>query len=447
MNIAILGAGESGVGAAILAKMEGAQVFVSDYGKIKADYKAELEQYEIEYEEGKHTFERIAAADVIVKSPGIPRKVPIIRKLESLQKEVIDEIELTFRVLKARGDKLPKIIAITGSNGKTTTTSLTYHILKTAGRNVGVGGNIGFSWAKQVALQKRDIYVLEISSFQLDYCKTFHPYISVVINITPDHLDQYDYQIEKYAASKLSITKNQTALDNFIHHYNDPITVETIQSIEQREIIAPHKIPIKVKYDTNGNLRVNHQTFEVDAIAIKGIHNHFNATIAITIAQIFDVSQKDARKALASFVNAPHRMEYITNINGVDYINDSKATNIDAALQALKSMTKPVVWVAGGRDKGNDYSVLAQMVKEKVKAMVCLCDDSSKLIAAFKDIIPIIKETKDAAEAVAMSQALADTGDVVLLAPACSSFDLFVNFAARGDQFREAVLNISKKAA
>jgi UDP-N-acetylmuramoylalanine--D-glutamate ligase len=380
---------------------------------------------------------------LIIKSPGIPDKVPVIKHLKALGKEIIDEIEFGFRYCKNA-----KIIAITGSNGKTTTTGLTHHILETAGFNVGLGGNIGFSFAKQVAAdlqdqvnlnQKTKIYVLEVSSFQLDYCKTFKPEISILINITPDHLDRYEYKMERYIASKFRITINQTAKDTFIHNKND----ESIrQFLAQQQFFLkaePHEI--EVNYNSGGDLKVGEKSYNPERISIKGSHNHFNATCAITVAQMLDANDEKIRIALNTFKNHPHRMEVVTEINGVTFINDSKATNIDSALQALKAMKQPIVWIAGGQDKGNDYSILAPVVKEKVKAMVCLCEDSSKLIAAFKDIVPIIQETKDVNEVVKMTYALAEQGDVVLLSPACASFDLFQAYNFRGDLFRQAVLD------
>lgn len=451
MNLIILGGGESGVGAAILGKVAGWKVFVSDYGQIKPKYKEELEQHGIEYEEGKHTMERIENADLVIKSPGIPDKVPVIKRLKALGKEIIDEIEFGFRYCKNA-----KIIAITGSNGKTTTAGLTHHILETGGFNVGLGGNIGFSFAKQVAndLQgledlgslkekKQDkIYVLELSSFQLDYCKTFRPDISILINITPDHLDRYEYKMELYTASKFRITINQTAKGTFIYNKND----ESIRHFlaQQQDFLKAHPHEVEVNYNLDGDLKVGKKSYDTNKISIKGPHNHFNATCAITVAQMLGADDEKVKTALATFKNHPHRMEVVTEINGVTFINDSKATNIDSALQALRAMTQPIVWIAGGQDKGNDYSILENVVKEKVKAMVCLCEDSSKLIAAFKDIVPIIQEAKDVNEVVKMTYALAEKGDVVLLSPACASFDLFQAYNFRGDLFRQAVLNFKE---
>ena len=430
MNLVILGGGESGVGAAILGKQEGWTVFVSDFGKIKEKFKRELEQYEIEYEEGKHSFERIEQANLAIKSPGIPDKVPVIKRLIALDIEIIDEIEFGFRYAKDA-----TIIAITGSNGKTTTAGLIHHILKTAGLNVGIGGNIGFSFAKQIALDRFDYYVLELSSFQLDYCKTFRPDISILINITPDHLDRYDYKMENYIASKISITKNQTETDTFIFNKND----ENIQQAIFNKNVQ--QIPIEVNYNDNSDLKVKRSYFDTDKITLKGPHNHFNASCAITTAKLLGINNRKIRKGLSTFINAPHRLEFITTIKGVDYINDSKATNIDSAFQALKAMTKPVIWIAGGQDKGNNYNILTPLIQEKVKAMICLCKDSSKLLAAFQDIIPTIQETQNVNEVITLADQLATEGDVVLLSPACASFDLFPNYITRGDLFREAIRN------
>jgi UDP-N-acetylmuramoylalanine--D-glutamate ligase len=437
MNLIVLGAGESGVGAAILGKKEGWQVFVSDYGSIKASFKTELQTHGIEFEEGQHSLERIEKADLVIKSPGIPDKVAVIQRLKALNIETIDEIEFGFRYAKNA-----KIIAITGSNGKTTTTGLTHHILKTAGLDARLGGNIGISFAKQVAELddlENVVFVLEISSFQLDYCTTFRPNISILINITPDHLDRYEYKFENYVASKFRIAQSQTADDVFIFNKED----ETIQAILEKSLskINAKRIGITNSYDKKGNLEVSQNSFDTDNISLKGSHNHFNAACSIQVAQLLDIPKAAIETGLATFKNAPHRLEPITNINGIHFINDSKATNIDSAFQALRAMSQPTIWIAGGTDKGNDYSILMDLVKEKVKALICLCEDSSKLFAAFEGIIPIIKETKEVTEAVKMAYELAEEGDTVLLSPACASFDLFDNYIARGEAFRDAVSN------
>ena len=437
MNLIVLGAGESGVGAAILGKKEGWQVFVSDFGNIKDAFKAELQAHQIEFEEGKHSLERIEKADLVIKSPGIPDKVAIIQQLKSLNIEIIDEIEFGFRYAKSA-----TIIAITGSNGKTTVTGLTHHVLKTAGLNARLGGNIGISFAKQVAeLDNLEsvVFILEVSSFQLDYCSTFRPDISILINITPDHLDRYDYKFENYVASKFRITQSQTATDIFIFNEKDE-AINAVLKKPSLEINAK-KIGISNIYNKKGALEVGQNIFDTNKMSLKGPHNHFNAACAIRVSQLLGLPKEAIEEGLATFINAPHRLELITNINGIDFINDSKATNIDSAFQALRAMSQPTIWIAGGTDKGNDYNVLMDLVKEKVTALICLCEDSSKLLAAFEGIIPIIKETKDIKEAVKMAYELANKGNTVLLSPACASFDLFDNYVARGDLFREAVYN------
>ncbi|MGB0982811.1 MAG: UDP-N-acetylmuramoyl-L-alanine--D-glutamate ligase [Saprospiraceae bacterium] len=437
MNLIVLGAGESGVGAAILGKKEGWQVFVSDFGNIKDAFKAELQAHQIEFEEGKHSLERIEKADLVIKSPGIPDKVAIIQQLKSLNIEIIDEIEFGFRYAKSA-----TIIAITGSNGKTTVTGLTHHVLKTAGLNARLGGNIGISFAKQVAeLDNLEsvVFILEVSSFQLDYCSTFRPDISILINITPDHLDRYDYKFENYVASKFRITQSQTATDIFIFNEKDE-AINAVLKKPSLEINAK-KIGISNIYNKKGALEVGQNIFDTNKMSLKGPHNHFNAACAIRVSQLLGLPKEAIEEGLATFINAPHRLELITNINGIDFINDSKATNIDSAFQALRAMSQPTIWIAGGTDKGNDYNVLVDLVKEKVTALICLCEDSSKLLAAFEGIIPIIKETKDIKEAVKMAYELANKGNTVLLSPACASFDLFDNYVARGDLFREAVYN------
>ena len=437
MNLIVLGAGESGVGAAILGKKEGWQVFVSDFGNIKDAFKAELQAHQIEFEEGKHSLERIEKADLVIKSPGIPDKVAIIQQLKSLNIEIIDEIEFGFRYAKSA-----TIIAITGSNGKTTVTGLTHHVLKTAGLNARLGGNIGISFAKQVAeLDNLEsvVFILEVSSFQLDYCSIFRPDISILINITPDHLDRYDYKFENYVASKFRITQSQTATDIFIFNEKDE-AINAVLKKPSLEINAK-KIGISNIYNKKGALEVGQNIFDTNKMSLKGPHNHFNAACAIRVSQLLGLPKEAIEEGLATFINAPHRLELITNINGIDFINDSKATNIDSAFQALRAMSQPTIWIAGGTDKGNDYNVLMDLVKEKVTALICLCEDSSKLLAAFEGIIPIIKETKDIKEAVKMAYELANKGNTVLLSPACASFDLFDNYVARGDLFREAVYN------
>ena len=432
-KLIILGGGESGVGAAILGKQQGWDVFVSDYGKIADKYKAILNENTITFEEEKHSLQIIEQANLVIKSPGIPDKVPVIKRLKALHIDIIDEIEFASRYTNAF------IIGITGGNGKTTTTGLVHHLMKEGGLKVGVAGNIGYSFAKRVAEENNDFYVLEISSFQLDYCETFAPDISILINITPDHLDRYDYKMENYIDSKFRITKNQTRTQSFIYNANDENIINTIASKE----IAIREFLVSVEYDENGFLKVGKDLYDTEKISIKGSHNHFNATCAILVAKSVGVSDENIRKGLATFKNAPHRLEYIRTLNGVEYINDSKATNIDATHSALKGMTKPTIWIVGGQDKGNDYDILKPLVKEKVKAMICLTNDTKKLVEAFKDIVPIIKITEDVNESARLAQALAESGDTVLMSSACASFDLFKNYIDRGNQFKEAVFQLT----
>ena len=434
MKITILGAGESGVGAAILAKAIGAEVFVSDFGKIGESYQRELEKYNIEFEGEKHTEERILNADLVIKSPGIPDKAPIIKKLKSANIEMIDEIEFGFRQLKIKNPKA-KIVAITGSNGKTTTTSLTYHLFKTVGLNVAIGGNIGQSFAKQVALENFDFYVLEISSFQLDYCFQFQPNVAILLNITPDHLDRYDYKMENYVASKFRITQSLTENDFFIFNNENEAIRDWLKTYE----INGDKQAITSENFEDVFLKIGESQFLKTDLTIKGPHNYFNACCAINAAKRCGINDIEILKGLKTFVNEPHRLEFIKTINGVDYVNDSKATNVDAVKYALMAMDKPVIWVVGGTDKGNDYSEIMPLVREKVKAMICLGVDNSKLATVFSDLYVENQTTKSAKEAVEIAASIAKNGDVVLLSPACASFDLFKNYMNRGDLFREAV--------
>lgn len=432
-NLIILGAGVSGVGAAILGKQQGWNVFVSDFGQIADNYKKELEAHEITYEESKHTFDIIEKANLVIKSPGIPDKVKVIKQLKELNIEIIDEIEFASRYTDAF------IIAITGSNGKTTTTGLTHHLLDKGGLKAGLAGNIGYSFAKRVAEEENDYYVLEISSFQLDYCTTFAPDIAILINITPDHLDRYDYKMENYINSKFTITAFQNRLQTFMYNAKDENILKTLATKE----IDAGELMVEVNYDENGHLKIGNDTFDTDKITIKGPHNHFNATCAIIAAKAVGVSDEAIRDGLATFKNAPHRLEYITTIDEVEYINDSKATNVDATYYALKAMTKPIIWIVGGQDKGNDYEVLKPLVQEKVRAIICLTNYTEKLTEAFGDIVPITKITEDVNESATIAKELAEAGDVVLMSSACASFDLFKNYMARGDLFKQAVLELS----
>ena len=436
-NIVVLGGGESGIGAAILAKKQGFDVFVSDLGLIARHYKEKLKEYEIEFEEEKHSVEKILnTADLMIKSPGIPDNVPLVKQLKTKGVEVIDEVEFAGRYTKA------KIIATTGSNGKTTVTKLVYHILKIAGFDVGLAGNIGFSFAKQVAEEDKDYYALELSSFQLDNMTAFNPDIAILVNITPDHLDRYDYKLENYIASKFRIVQNKGAEQVFIYNSDDEnihYGFEHCYNGNQDGLIP---LSMKDLEQESELFRVPGTDFEQakSELALKGRHNLFNMQCAVLACKQIGVANKAIAKALQSFENEPHRLETVITINHVTYINDSKATNVDAVFYALEAMEKPIVWIAGGIDKGNDYTQLFALVKEKVRAIVCLGKDNSKIMAAFKDIHEIIIESRSIHEAIKIASLYAEAGDVVLLSPACSSFDLFENYAARGDQFKAVLL-------
>jgi UDP-N-acetylmuramoylalanine--D-glutamate ligase len=434
MKICILGAGESGVGAAILAKEIGAEVFVSDFGKIGENYKKELEKYEIEYEEQQHTEARILSSDLVVKSPGIPDKAPIIKKLKSLKVEIIDEIEFGFRQLKIK-NPTTKVIAITGSNGKTTTTSLIYHLFEKANLNVAVGGNIGQSFAKQVALKDFDFYVLEISSFQLDYCFEFQPNVAILLNITPDHLDRYDYELSNYVNSKFRIGQSLAANDIFIFNNENELMINWLKTNK----INAEKVGITNENYQSDYLEIGESRFLKADLTIKGPHNYFNASCAIVAAKSCGISEEQILEGLKTFESVPHRLETVAIINDVEYINDSKATNVDAVKFALLAMEKPVIWIVGGTDKGNDYSEILPLVKEKVKAMVCLGADNSKLEKVFSELYKAEQTAITAKAAVDIATSIAVKGDVVLLSPACASFDLFQNYVHRGDLFRAAV--------
>ena len=439
-RLVVLGGGESGVGTAILAKKENFDVFLSDMGQIKDKYKQLLEENGIAYEEGQHTEELILNADEVMKSPGIPKKAALIQKLEEKGVSIISEIEFASRYTDA------KIIAITGSNGKTTTTSLMFHILKQAGLNVGLGGNIGKSFAKSVAEDNFDYYVLEVSSFQLDDIKTsFKPYVAILLNITPDHLDQYNYQFDLYAKSKFRITENQDENDYFIYNLDDPKTMDIIDQIDIRAIRKPFTMmeASNEAYADNELFRVNDSngdfTMLVNDLGLIGKHNVSNSLAAAVAAKIININNEELRKSLSDFKSVEHRLEPVLTIGGIDFINDSKATNVNATYFALESMTKPVVWIVGGKDKGNDYNEVLPFVKKKVKAIVCLGVDNSKLIEFFSPYIETIVETNNMKDCVEQSYKLASKGETVLLSPACASFDLFSGYEDRGDQFKENV--------
>ena len=440
----ILGAAESGVGAAILAKRQGYDVFVSDSGVIKEPYKEELEEHGIRYEEGRHTEEKILAADEVMKSPGIPEKNEMVKKIRAAGIPVISEIELAYRF---KGDS--RIIAITGSNGKSTTTALTFHICKTAGLDVALVGNIGISFAKQVALEPKQVYVAEISSFQLDDIREFRPDIAVLLNITEDHLDRYEYKFENYIRSKFRIAQNQTKEDYFIYCIDDPVTMKYLR---QYTIIS-NPLPFSMNQEVNKGasiqqhemtVRTGDETLvmSVDDFAIKGKHNQYNTMAAGVAAMTMGIRKDKIREAVTTFQSLEHRMEFVANIRGVEFINDSKATNVNSTWYALESMTKPTILILGGVDKGNDYTLLEEGVAEKVKAIVCLGVDNTKIHEALQSKTPVMVDAGSAQEAVALAFRLATKGDAVLLSPACASFDLFRNYEDRGQQFKDAVKSL-----
>ncbi|MDB5088670.1 MAG: UDP-N-acetylmuramoylalanine--D-glutamate ligase [Mucilaginibacter sp.] len=438
--IAILGAGESGVGAAYLAQQQGYDVFVSDFGTITDAYKQQLQDWKIRFEENQHTEAEILKAVEVIKSPGIPDKAPIIKKIKKKEIPVISEIEFAGRYTNA------KIIGITGSNGKTTTSSLTYHILKNAGLNVGLAGNIGKSFAYQVATEKFDFYVLELSSFMLDDMFSFKVDIAVLLNITPDHLDRYDYKLENYAASKFRISQNQTASDYFIYCADDP---ETIKGMAERSFAAqqlPFSIEKKIEYGAyleQDNIVINihqqHFQMSIHELALQGKHNIYNSMASGIVAKVLELRNPSMRESMGNFKSIEHRLESVGKISGISFINDSKATNVNSTWYALESMTSDVVLILGGVDKGNDYSMLKDLVKQKVKAIVCLGKDNRRIHEAFEDVVEIIVNTYSAQEAATVSYHLATKGDTVLLSPACASFDLFKNYEDRGRQFKQAV--------
>jgi UDP-N-acetylmuramoylalanine--D-glutamate ligase len=438
--LVILGGGESGVGAALLAQAKGMDVFLSDRGTLQDEYRETLRQAAIPFEEGQHTEERILQATEVVKSPGIPTKVPIVQKLLAKQIPVISEIELAARYTKA------KLIGITGSNGKTTTTLLIYHLLKNAGLRVGLAGNIGDSFAQQVIEDTYDYFVLELSSFQLDDMYKVRLDVAVLLNITPDHLDRYDHTFQKYVDSKFRILQNMTADDSFIYFAESPPIQEDLakRSLDiQRFPVSLATTPEPGAYLANGELiaRSHGQTFQASLadLPLQGKHNAINMLAAILAGQTVGLTAEQIRQALLTFQNAAHRLEPVGTINGVRFINDSKATNVDSVYYALESMTTPVVWIAGGLDKGNEYNQIESLVKEKVKALICLGKDNSKLFSYFNEKVPHLVETQDVDEAVKLGLEFGLQGDTVLLSPACASFDLFRNYEDRGNQFKEAV--------
>ena len=443
-RIVILGAGESGIGAALLANKKGYDVFVSDGGMIAEKYRAELSEANIAFEESGHTEAKILNASEVIKSPGIPEKAPIMKKIRAQKIPVISEIEFAFRFI---GNS--KVIAITGSNGKTTTTSLIYHICKHAGKDCALVGNIGYSFAKQVAEDPKQLYVAEISSFQLDDIITFRPDVAVLTNITEDHLDRYDYKIENYAHSKFRIAENQVENDVFIYSLDDEMTMKYLTHYPIKSSQAPitmNKELPQGAYLTNAQMHLKWKGEEmrmsVEDFTIKGKHNQYNSMAASMAATAVDIRKEKIREALQTFESLEHRMEHVATIKGVEFINDSKATNINSTWYALESMTKPVILILGGVDKGNDYNLLTDLVKEKVKAIVCMGTDNRKIHEAFGDIVSLMLNTSNADEAVQAAFHFANKGDVVLLSPACASFDLFKNYEDRGKQFKQAVKNL-----
>ncbi len=443
-KIVILGAGESGVGSALLAKHHSYDVFVSDATAIKANYRKELEEKQIRFEEGIHTEAEILAADEIIKSPGIPEEAEIIKKIRQNKISIISEIEFAFRYI---GDS--KVIAITGSNGKTTTTALTFHICKHAGRDCAMVGNIGYSFARQVVEDPKQLYVVEVSSFQLDDIKTFKPHVAVLTNITEDHLDRYDYDVKNYIKSKFRISENQISSDVFIYNLDDETTMKNINSYHIKSTKAPITMSKELPqgaYLINAKMHLKWKSEEmqmsVEDFAIKGKHNQYNSMAASMAATAIDIRKEKIREALQTFESLEHRMEPVSTIKGVEFINDSKATNVNSTWYALESMTKPVILILGGVDKGNDYSILKEMMKEKVKAIVCMGTENRKIHEAFGDVVSLMVNTESAQEAVQAAFHFANKGDVVLLSPACASFDLFKNYEDRGMQFKQAVKNL-----
>lgn len=442
-RLVVLGGGESGIGTAILGKKKGYDVFVSDFGKIKQNYREVLLINDIKWEDEQHTESLILNADVVMKSPGIPDKSPIIKKLHEKNIPVISEIEFAAPFTDAI------TIGITGSNGKTTTTMLTYHLLKSGGLNVGLAGNIGKSFAWQVAENQFDAYVLELSSFQLDGIVNYKPHIAVITNISPDHLDRYNYNYDNYIDSKFRITMNQDENDYLIYDADDEATAKWFSNNKVKAQKIPFSITQELERgatikDTTVTMNINNDEFTMDSnhFALEGKHNVKNAMAAASVAHLMKIRKSTIRNSMSNFQGVEHRLEKVLKIQNVQYINDSKATNVNAAFFALDSMNSPTVWIVGGVDKGNDYAELMPLVREKVKAIVCLGVDNAKIIDAFKDVIDVIVEVDSMVAAVRASQKMAEKGDTVLLSPACASFDLFENYEDRGRQFKQAVQNL-----
>lgn len=442
-RIVIIGAGESGTGAALLAKAKGYDVFLSENHNIRESFKAEMQDAKIDFEEGVHSMEKILNADLVIKSPGVPDKEDVIQQIKKKGIEIIDEIEFGFRFLKG------KVIAISGTNGKTTTTLLTYHLLKDAGLDVALAGNVGESLARKLVTRDYDWYVIEVSSYQLDGTTTFKPDIAVLLNITPDHLDRYDYKFELYIDSKFRLLANMDPADQFIYYKEDAVLEKEMANRK----VSPSLNTVSLKGDNVSqayfdgvemNFRIGRTTFSIkqEETTLKGPHNLINTMAAVSAACFAGIDVESIKSSLKTFKNAPHRLESVAKINNVEFINDSKATNVDSVIYALGSYTNALIWIAGGVDKGNDYDLIREQVKEKVKTLICLGVDNSKLKSYFSGIVPTILETQSVKELVRMALKNADEGDVVLLSPACASFDLFKNYIDRGDQFREAVLEL-----
>lgn len=442
-RLVILGAGESGVGSAILGRKLGMDVFVSDAGSIPTRYRDELTARGIPFEEGGHTDALLLDADEVIKSPGIPDKAPAVKAIREANIPVISEIEFAGRHTGA------VTVCITGTNGKTTTTLLTHHLLSKAGLRVGLGGNVGRSFARQVAEQDHDYYVLELSSFQLDGCYEFRADIAVLTNITPDHLDRYDYKLENYVRSKFRITQNQRQQDAFIYCADDELTMQQLDKLRPGMQCHPFSIRRKEGMsawleDDQLCIQTKNQPFtmSIHDLALQGKHNLYNSMAAGISGRILDIRKDIVRESFSDFENIEHRLEFVTTVHGIDFINDSKATNVNSTWYALESMKQPVIWIAGGVDKGNDYALLRDLVQLNVKAIVCMGVDNSKIVQAFKDVVPVIAETSSAIEAVQTAYRLGKKGDAVLLSPACASFDLFENYEDRGRQFKAAVRNL-----
>jgi len=443
-EIVVLGAAESGTGAAVLAKKKGFKVFVSDKGAIKTKYKSVLKHFEIDFEEGDHDLQRILSAKEVIKSPGIPDSIPLMEAIRKKNIPVISEIEFASRFTSA------KMICVTGSNGKTTTTLLLGHILKTAGIKVGIAGNVGKSFAWQVINDDKEVYVLELSSFQLDGMYEFKAGISILLNITPDHLDRYDNRFENYINSKFKILQNQSKNDAFIYCYDDPV-IST--ELAKRKVEVNH-FPFSLKasniengaYVSDRKLIIKHNKKEfnmtLEQLALQGKHNVYNSMAAGVAAKLMEIRNDTIKQCLSDFQNIAHRLEYAGSVHGISFINDSKATNINSTWYALESVEKPIIWIAGGIDKGNDYNFIKILVKKKVKAIVCLGVDNKKLHDEFSDDVELIVDTKTASEAVQIAYQIAQKGETVLLSPACASFDLFENYEDRGNQFKKAVNNL-----